>query len=63
MNYGNILRNLNKHIHLKRSEIDYFTSLLAQKEIPKNKLILEEGQSCTYINYVQQGAFRPTRMT
>ncbi len=58
MNYDNILKNVSKHISLDKTEIAYFISLLAYREIPKNKLILEEDQPCKHINYVSNGAFR-----
>jgi CRP-like cAMP-binding protein len=58
MDFENILKNVSKHVQLDKRETDYFTSLLTSKEVPKNQLILEEGQACSYINYVQEGVFR-----
>ena len=53
-----ILKNIAKHVTLEKSEINHFTSLLSIKEIPKKKLLLQEGESCTSISYVHSGILR-----
>lgn len=53
-----ILDNVAKHISLDDNEAEYFTSLLKPKEIQKKELLLQEGQSCKTINFVQSGALR-----
>ncbi len=58
MDYGNILKNVNRHISLKKSEENYFTSLLIPREIEAKNLILVENKSCKHINYVHEGVFR-----
>jgi CRP/FNR family transcriptional regulator, anaerobic regulatory protein len=58
MVFGPILNNIGKHIDLEPDEIDFFTSLLQYKQIPKKELLLKEGQPCRTINYVESGALR-----
>lgn len=53
-----ILKNVAKHISLNQEEINYFTSLLPCKEIPKKTILLAEGQACKYLNFVDSGALR-----
>lgn len=58
MIHERILGNVAKHILLNGEEIDYFTSLLSCKIIPKKTLLLSEGQVCKTISYVNTGALR-----
>lgn len=58
MDYSSLLQNVAKHIQLEKSESDYFLSLLSVKEVRRKEVVLQEGQHCTIINYVQQGALR-----
>ncbi len=58
MEYSNILNNVAKHVSLTKGEIDFFTSLLANKQVPRNSCIVAEGQPCRFINYVDEGTFR-----
>jgi CRP-like cAMP-binding protein len=58
MTHDLILQNIAKHIALNNEEIDYFTSHLAYKEIPKKTCLLSEGQACKYLSYVHSGALR-----
>lgn len=53
-----LLHHIAKHIHLTEEETAYVTSLFTLKKVAKKNLILEEGQVCRYINYVQSGALR-----
>jgi CRP-like cAMP-binding protein len=56
--YDPILKNVAKHISLNKEEIDYFTLLLAYKEIPKKTILLSEGQTSKYLYFVKSGALR-----
>ena len=56
--YSQVLQNISKHIALDQREIDYFLSLLTEKEVRKKESILKEGQTCSLINYVHAGALR-----
>ena len=58
MTHDLILQNISKHIVLDNEEINYFTSILAYKEIPKKTCLLAEGQACKYLSYVHSGALR-----
>lgn len=53
-----ILKNVFKHIHLNKDEIDYFTSLLVRKQVAKKTILLHEAQACKYLSYVYSGALR-----
>jgi len=58
MDYSLLLKNIRKHIQLDKSETDYFLSRLSVREVAKKESVLQEGESCTAINYVHQGALR-----
>lgn len=58
MDYSLVLKNISKHITLDDGETAYFTSLLKYKEVRKKDILLKEGQTCRYINYVHSGALR-----
>ena len=53
-----ILLNIRKHIDLTTVEEDYFISLLKEKTVQRKEQLIKEGEACTYINFVQQGALR-----
>ncbi len=55
---SHILNNIAKHISLDANETDYFVSLLSPKSIRRKDIILQEGQVCKTINYVESGALR-----
>jgi CRP-like cAMP-binding protein len=58
MPFQKILKNVGKHIRLSEKEVNYFISLLKVKAVARHSLILEEGQLCRSINYINHGAFR-----
>jgi CRP/FNR family transcriptional regulator, anaerobic regulatory protein len=58
MDYSHLLKNIAKHIQLEKRESDYFISILVVKKVRRNEFVLEEGELCTAINYVQNGALR-----
>ena len=58
MDYVNILQNVGKHIELDKTEVSYFTSLLKKKNLQKKESLLKQGQPCSVINYVHEGALR-----
>ncbi|MCJ8211923.1 Crp/Fnr family transcriptional regulator [Mucilaginibacter sp. RS28] len=53
-----ILRNISKHIELDEHEVEVFLSLVKRKSIPKKTILLNAGESCKYLNYVDSGALR-----
>lgn len=53
-----ILLNIRKHIDLTPAEGDYFISLLKEKKVQRKECIVKEGEICSSINFVQQGALR-----
>jgi CRP-like cAMP-binding protein len=58
MDHESILQNIGKHILLDKAEENYFVSLLTEYNIERKSSILQEGQLCGTINYVQRGALR-----
>lgn len=53
-----VLKNIAKHISLNENETAYFLSLLVGKKYPKKSVILNEGEICKTINFVQSGTLR-----
>ncbi len=53
-----ILKNIAKHIVLDKEETNYFSSLIAYKEVSKKTCLLTEGQACKHLSYVHSGALR-----
>ncbi len=58
MQYSQILANIHKHIPLEKHEADYFTSLLTVRTIKRKESLLQAGDNCPVITYVQAGALR-----
>lgn len=58
MIYDSILKNIAKHIVLDKEEADSFISLITYKDVPKQTLLLTEGQACKYLSFVHSGALR-----
>lgn len=58
MEFDFILKNICKHVTLEKDEITHFTSLLKIKVVSKKKFLLQEGEACTTIYYVQSGILR-----
>ena len=53
-----ILANVEKHISLEENEQAYFMGLLSEERVPKKEFILQEGQPCQYISFVNSGILR-----
>lgn len=58
MDFDSILKNIAKHVTLEKAEIDHFISLLTIRKVPKKKILLQEGERCSTINYVHSGILR-----
>ncbi|HEV7620863.1 MAG TPA: Crp/Fnr family transcriptional regulator [Flavisolibacter sp.] len=58
MSYDLIISNINKHISLSAKEILYLESILKPKHVLKKQIILDQGQVCKYINFVNSGTLR-----
>lgn len=56
--YEVVLTNIAKHISLSEEENNYFVSLLKELKLVKKQHVLEEKQSCRYINFVHSGTLR-----
>jgi len=53
-----ILQNIAKHINLNAEERTFFTSVISCKHIAKKTAVLQAGQECRYLSFVQSGALR-----
>ena len=58
MNHNHILQNIAKHIQLDKTEAERFSSLLIYKQLQKKDFLLQEGQMCKTIHFVESGALR-----
>eukprot|EP01035_Chromulina_nebulosa_P008406 gene8406-11384_t len=58
MDHSHILQNLAKHIQLDKTEAEFFSSLLTYKQLQKKDFLLQEGQLCKTIHFVESGALR-----
>ena len=53
-----ILKNIAKHISPTADEKEYFLSLMKEETITRKTFLLQEGQLCRSIFYVQSGTIR-----
>ena len=56
--YDLILKNISRFITLTPEEEQYFTSLLKVKKLKKKQYLLQEGDVCRFIAFVEKGALR-----
>lgn len=61
MAYELVLANIAKHITLEEEEILYFTSIITLRQVKKKEFILQEGQLCKNISFVNTGILRAYR--
>ena len=58
MTHELILKNIAKHIILDKEEVNTFIHLVVKKNVAKKNMLLQEGQVCKYLSYVDSGALR-----
>mgnify|MGYP001800356664 CR=1 FL=1 len=58
MTITNILSNFQKHIDLTQGEKEHFTSFLIRRQLHKKEIILQQGEACNYLNFVDSGILR-----
>jgi CRP/FNR family transcriptional regulator, anaerobic regulatory protein len=56
--YDQILKQLSQFISLDKIEMDYFVRKLQVKECNRKELILQEGQVCKYVYFINRGCLR-----
>lgn len=58
MNFDLILENVAKHIHLDKTEQDFFVSLLQHKTLKRKDYLLKQGNICKTENFIVKGCLR-----
>jgi CRP-like cAMP-binding protein len=58
MNVDLILQHVAKHIHLDKSETDFFLSLLQHKNIKRKQYLLRQGEFCKAEYFITRGCLR-----
>jgi len=58
MSFESVLKSIAKHINLDKEETTLFQSLVKSKTVIKKTLLLNAGENCKYLFYVQSGALR-----
>ncbi|MBI3136493.1 MAG: Crp/Fnr family transcriptional regulator [Bacteroidetes bacterium] len=53
-----ILQNINRHIHLSKTETDFFISLLQTKKLKRKEFLLKQGDICKTENFIVKGCLR-----
>ena len=53
-----ILANIEKHVSLEPDERAYFVNLLTEHSVSKKKFVLQQGQPCRCISFVNSGILR-----
>lgn len=48
----------NQFVQLSDAEWDDFKACMSKETVPKKGLLLEEGEKCNFIAFIQEGAFR-----
>lgn len=51
-------RNINEYIKVSSEELEYAKSLFIPKKLRKKRIILQEGEFCTYTIFVEKGLLR-----
>jgi CRP-like cAMP-binding protein len=58
MDFGRIIRNINRHIALDQEETDFFTSLLTPREIGRKEYLLRAGDIGKQMAFVDTGCLK-----
>ncbi len=58
MEFDSIVSNIQKHISISETEMNYFCSLLNSQILYKNELVQEQGRICNTINFIDSGILR-----
>ena len=58
MNYANLIQNIRKYIDLDESNILVLDKYLRCVNIKKNEFLLNEGQVCRSLDFVEKGCLR-----
>ncbi|MBS0030404.1 Crp/Fnr family transcriptional regulator [Chitinophaga sp. 22321] len=53
-----ILKNIERHIHLEKEEVNLFYSLLTSRSLKKKAYLLRQGEVCKTENFIVKGCLR-----
>jgi CRP-like cAMP-binding protein len=53
-----IIQNISRHIHLDKTETDFFISLLETKKLKRKEFLLQQGNICKTENFIVKGCLR-----
>lgn len=53
-----ILQNISRHIHLDKTETDFFIGLLQSKKLKRKDFLLKQGDICKTENFIVKGCLR-----
>lgn len=53
-----LLKNIARHIHLDKEEINFFFSLLSSRTLKKKEFLLRQGDVCKTENFIVKGCVR-----
>ena len=53
-----ILKNVSRHIHLDKTETDFFISLLQTKNLKRKEFLLKQGDICKTEHFIVKGCLR-----
>ena len=58
MNTNLLLSNISKHVKLTSREENRILSQLSQEDVKRNALLIQEGQTCQHLYFVNSGTLR-----
>jgi len=53
-----LLKNISKHVRLTESEERLIVSLLSEEQVKRNEFLIQQGETCQYIYFVNTGTLR-----
>lgn len=56
--FENLIKNFKSYVHFNEEELVFFLSLFEFRVIKKDKKLLQVGQVCNYVSYINNGLMR-----
>jgi len=61
--YSKLFENIQKHVSLDDFDKEYLKSVFSLSDIPRKELLLQQGELCRKIYFVEAGSFRAYNLT